>query len=145
MRIITRKTLIPRSLAALTMAIAIATAPAASADPGKIVASRDLRFADLPDGRVEVTNATSGQVVAELDRGTHNFVRALMRGLVQARLREQIGPEIPFRLTAFSDGQLVLVDPATHRRIELEAFGPTNAGDFVDLLPLRRANTGENQ
>ncbi len=136
-----RYALAPPILAALLLLGGQALA--ATTDRGSVIASRDLRFADRPDGGVEVTNAATGEVVRELDRGSHNFVRALMRGLVQARLHESIGPEIPFRLTAFSDGQLVLDDPATHRSIELEAFGPTNAGDFVEMLPLKRVATGE--
>ena len=35
-----------------------------------------------------------------------------------------------------ADGRLTLADPATGARIDLEAFGPTNAGVFARLLTL---------
>lgn len=107
---------------------------------GSVVATRQLRFADRADGGVEVTNAADGGVVAELAPQSNNFVRALMRGLVRQRLREGLGPQVPFRLTAFSDGELTLEDPATHRSVSLGAFGTTNAEAFVKLLPLQAAD-----
>ena len=104
---------------------------------GTVVAMRELRFADRADGGVEVTNAADGSVIAELDPQSNNFVRALMRGLVRQRLREDLGPEVPFKLTAFSDGELTLEDPTTHRSVSLGAFGTSNAEAFVKLLPLK--------
>ena len=43
-------------------------------------------------------------------------------------------PVRPFRLTRWSDGRLSLDDPATGRRIELDAFGPTNTAVFAHLM-----------
>ena len=40
----------------------------------------------------------------------------------------------PFRLARWSDGRLTLEDPTTGRRIELGAFGPTNAEVFAELM-----------
>jgi len=40
-----------------------------------------------------------------------------------------------FLLTLYSDGRLILVDPLTTEAIELAAFGTTNTGEFLDLLP----------
>jgi hypothetical protein len=37
-------------------------------------------------------------------------------------------------LIARPDGRLTLVDPVTDQRIDLESFGPTNAGKFATLL-----------
>ncbi len=104
---------------------------------GTVIASRDILFSDRADGGVEVTNATDGKVIAELDPQSNNFVRALMRGLVRQRVRESLGPEVPFRLTAFSDGELTLEDPATHRSVSIGAFGTSNAEAFVKMLPLK--------
>ncbi len=103
----------------------------------RVVAMRDLRFSDRVDGGVEVTNAADNTVVAELEPNSNNFVRAMMRGLVRQRVREQQGPETPFRLTAYADGELTLEDPVTHRTVALAAFGTTNAEAFVKLLPLK--------
>jgi hypothetical protein len=33
-----------------------------------------------------------------------------------------------------TDGGLTLYDPATQQRVDLEAFGPTNADNFARLL-----------
>lgn len=102
-----------------------------------VVAQRDIRFADRPNGGVEVTNAADNTVIAELAPESNNFIRALMRGLVRQRVREGDGPQTPFRLTAWADGGLTLEDPDTHRSVELGAFGPTNAESFVQMLPLK--------
>jgi putative photosynthetic complex assembly protein len=113
-------------------------AKADAQDRGTLVASRDLRFVDRADGGVNVFNAANGELIQALEPNSHNFIRALMRGLVRQRVRESQGPELPFHLTAWSDGELILDDPATHRSVELAAFGPANAGDFVEFLPLTR-------
>jgi putative photosynthetic complex assembly protein len=47
---------------------------------------------------------------------------------------DAVGPDLPFRLTHWSDGRLTLEDAATGRRIELESFGPTNMQAFASLL-----------
>jgi putative photosynthetic complex assembly protein len=66
--------------------------------------------------------------------GTNGFLRATMRGLARQRLREDEGADTPFRLTEWADGRLTLEDPATGRRIEMEAFGETNEAVFARLL-----------
>ena len=55
-------------------------------------------------------------------------------GFARTRHLENLGPEAPFRLAAWSDGRLTLDDPATGQHVELLAFGPTNAGVFARLL-----------
>jgi hypothetical protein len=52
----------------------------------------------------------------------------------------EIGPQPPFELAARADGRLTLTDPATGARIDLESFGPTNAGVFARLLTLTEKN-----
>jgi putative photosynthetic complex assembly protein len=95
---------------------------------------RDLRFHDREDGAVTAQDPATGLVVAVFAPGTNGFVRATLRGLARERKRGAGTPEIPFRLTAWSDGRLVLEDPVTGRKIDLRAFGPTNAGAFATLL-----------
>ncbi len=96
--------------------------------------SRDLAFTDLPDGSVKVVDGRSGAPVTTLAPGTNGFVRATLRNLAHERRRSGIGPQVPFRVFTSTDGRLILEDPALGRRIELEAFGPTNAGAFARLL-----------
>ena len=98
------------------------------------VASRDLRFADRADGAVVVSEAAGGRVVDVLAPGTNGFARAVLRGLARERRREEIGREPPFRLTRWADGRLSLADTSTGQEITLQAFGPTNAQAFAQLL-----------
>ncbi len=105
------------------------TTPAAT-----VIAERELRFADRADGGVEVMDASSGQRLEVLKAGTEGFIRATLRSLVRERKRQSIGPQMPFRLSSGEGGRLTLSDPATGRRVDLEAFGQTNAAAFARLL-----------
>lgn len=126
------------ALIALTLALATVarrTDVGATRDPSSAVAaSVDVSFEDAADGAVTVTRSADGRRVGELAPGTNGFMRAAVRGLVRERRRAGFGPETPFRLTRWADGRLSLADPATGRHIELDAFGPDNAGVFARLL-----------
>ena len=100
---------------------------------GTLVAARDLDFADGIDGSVIVTDARDGSPV-QVFTGESGFLRGTMRGMARTRKSEGVGPQDPFRLSAWSDGRLTLDDPATARHIELQAFGSTNTGVFAQLL-----------
>ena len=100
---------------------------------GSLVAVRDLQFADGVDGSVIVTDARDGSTVAVFT-GENGFLRSTMRGMARTRKSEGIGPQDPFRLSAWSDGRLTLDDPATARHVELQAFGSTNTEVFAQLL-----------
>ena len=100
---------------------------------GSLVAVRDLHFADGVDGSVVVTDARDGSPVATFT-GENGFLRGTMRGMARTRRSEGVGPQDPFRLSAWSDGRLTLDDPATARHIELQAFGSTNTEVFAQLL-----------
>ena len=94
----------------------------------------ELRFQDRPDGAVAVYEALDGRTVAVLAPGTNGFVRGVLRGLARERRQHEVGDEPPFRLVRWQGGGLALEDPSTGRRIELEAFGQTNADAFARLL-----------
>ena len=100
---------------------------------GTLVAARDLDFADGVDGSVIVTDARDGSPV-QVFTGESGFLRGTMRGMARTRRIDGIGPQDPFRLSAWSDGRLTLDDPATARHIELQAFGSTNTQVFAQLL-----------
>ncbi len=102
-------------------------------ETGSLVAARDLNFADGADGSVVVTDARDGSPVAVFT-GENGFLRGTMRGMARTRKSEGIGPQDPFRLSAWSDGRLTLDDPATGRHIELQAFGSSNTEVFAHLL-----------
>ena len=94
---------------------------------------RALRFEDRTDGSVAVIDATTGRAFDAIS-GQAGFVRGTLRGLAQERKRQGLGPEQPFLLIGRADGRLTLQDPATGRIVDLESFGPVNAGVFARLL-----------
>lgn len=97
------------------------------------LAERLLRFDDTPSGDVLVTDGVTGSRVALL-KGEQGFVRGALRALTRERYARDIGSKQPFKLTARVDGRLTLSDPSTGKRIDLESFGPTNAGEFFRFL-----------
>ena len=104
------------------------------------VETRELHFTDRADGAVVITGA-EGQLVSVVAPGTNGFLRGVLRGLAQERLRRDAGPETPFQLTRWSDGRLSLTDPVTDRHVYLEAFGPSNVAPFAALLDAGHTTT----
>ncbi len=102
--------------------------------PGVPISQHELRFEDAPDGSALVRDAASGSIVIVLAAQTNHFVRGTVRGLVRERRREGIGSVPPFRLSRLADGRLTLEDPATRRRIDLDAFGRSNVGAFSAIM-----------
>jgi putative photosynthetic complex assembly protein len=102
----------------------------------------DLRFEDLHDGAVAVRRAEDGAEVALFAPGTEGFMRATLRGLARERKRGGLGPEAPFRLSAWADGDLRLEDLATGRALDMRAFGQTQAENFARLLHATRKEDG---
>jgi putative photosynthetic complex assembly protein len=103
--------------------------------PASVLAQRMLRFDDSSSGAVFVSDADTGKQVAVLAPGTNGFIRATLRGLSHSGGHEEhVRANHPFRLTALSDGRLVLVDREANRTLDLEAFGSLNAAAFAALL-----------
>lgn len=118
----------------IVLLVATSGKPTQSPQNPTIVAARDLRFVDGPEGSVIVLDAASGATVRILERGHDGFVRATMRGLARDRRNREIGSDVPFHLSTRSGGEVVLEDPATGRLVNLEAFGRTNAATFASFL-----------
>lgn len=108
-------------------------------DRATVVSQRALIFEDRADGAVTVRDATATVPFAVLEPGTNGFIRSALRGMARERLRDAYGPETPFRLVSWNDGRLTLDDPATGRRIDIKAFGHTQAESFAHLLNDGRA------
>jgi putative photosynthetic complex assembly protein len=102
------------------------------------VAQRSLRFEDRPNGSVAVLDAASGRQIESV-HGEAGFLRGALRAMARERRKQGLGAEQPFELIARADGRLTLADPATGERIDLESFGPTNAGVFARLLHVQGA------
>ena len=106
--------------------------------PSPAVVDRlSLRFEDRDDGGVTVRDAETGKAIYVVQPGTNGFVRASVRGFVRIRKLSDIDATTPFTLTRWTDGELSFEDPTTGRRIELGAFGPTNAQAFALLFHAR--------
>lgn len=111
------------------------TGVSARAPDAPALHARQLRFADRPDGAVAVYDAGDGRLLDTL-QGEQGFLRGALRALARERRLRGIGAAPPFELSARADGRLMLADPSTGERLDLEAFGPTNAGVFARLLSL---------
>lgn len=99
-----------------------------------------LRFEDRPDGSVAVRDAERGDVFAVVAPGSGGFIRATLRTFAQARKRDDLGAQVPFKLVRWRDGAITLSDPAIDRSVELDAFGVDNAGAFAKLFEEREAS-----
>lgn len=125
------------ALATTVLAIAVASrlvvhegAPAATP-----LQAADLLMQDQDDGSIVVTAAPCGRAVDVVPPASNGFLRVLLAGLVRERTREHV-TAAAFHITRWSDGRLTIDDAATGRLIELEAFGPANAGAFGRVLDL---------
>jgi putative photosynthetic complex assembly protein len=128
--------------ALIAFALLAATAGTLRPDPAPVaIAARQsmaLTFVDQPTGAVSVRDG-AGAEVTTLQAGRDGFVRTVLRTLVRERRARGIGPETPFTLTRWADGGLTIEDPATGKRINLAAFGPTNRAAFERILDARPA------
>jgi len=129
----------PAALGALLLAVLLAVAavrwlhvPIHSPDASAVLV-RSLRFEDRPDGSVAVIDARSGRQIESV-QGEAGFLRGSLRALARERRKRSLGSEVAFELIGRADGRLTLSDPATGERIDLESFGPTNAGVYARLL-----------
>lgn len=110
--------------------------------PAQAIKALDIRPDDHADGSITIRDDRTGILIATVEPGQGNFIRATLRGFGQSRLRAGLTREQPFRLTRFDDGSLTLEDTLTGRKVNLGAFGPTNAQDFARLMPALQADAG---
>ena len=97
---------------------------------------RLLRFEDRPDGGVAVIDGVTGKLLTTVT-GEQGFLRGAIRALARDRMARKIGSEQPFNLISRTDGRLTLFDPVSGQRVDLESFGPTNAGVFAPFLTMQ--------
>lgn len=99
-------------------------------------AERSFVATDRADGAVILADAGSGTPALVIAPGEDGFMRGTLRGLARDRHLRGLGPEQPFRLVVWNDGRLTLDDTATGRRLDLLAFGQSQAEAFARLLPI---------
>lgn len=97
---------------------------------------RLLRFEDRPDGGVAVIDGVTGKLLTTVT-GEQGFLRGAIRALARDRAARKIGSEQPFKLISRTDGRLTLFDPVSGQRVDLESFGPSNAGVFAPFLTMQ--------
>lgn len=105
--------------------------------PDQPVLTRTLRFEDSPEGTVvvrEVREDAPDRVLHVVQSGEGGFIRGVLRSMARSRRASGIGGEHPFLLMVQANGTLLLEDPQTGQRIDLQAFGPTNIESFRALL-----------
>jgi putative photosynthetic complex assembly protein len=103
------------------------------AAPSGAQVTRSLLFRDVAGGDILITDATTGEHVAQI-QGEQGFVRGILRALNRSRKMRGLGPDGTFDLTRFGDGRLVISDRSTGESLDLGAFGPTNIGSFAPFI-----------
>ncbi len=91
--------------------------------------ARSLSFTDRSDGGIDVVDTATGRTLDTM-HGEQGFLRGTLRSFARERKLRHLGRESTLLLTG--QGQtLAVADPATGQRIELAAFGHTNAAVFA--------------
>jgi putative photosynthetic complex assembly protein len=139
----TRRAIALLGIALLACVAAVAAARLGGYEPeavdyGSATASARLGFSDIGAGAVRIYDWESGVDLRILAPGEGSFVRGVLRSLVRERRSRGLLTEDPFTISRYEGGSLILEDPLTGQRIELQAFGPSNAGAFAALLAATR-------
>lgn len=125
-------------LIALTFALAGSSRRSVQAEHNRAlpqpIEALELRFEDRPTGALAVIEDGSNRVIALLPPNSNGFIRGVLRGMFRDRKLESLGHDAHFALVRQADGRLTLEDHQTHRRVDLNSFGPDNAAAFAALL-----------
>lgn len=92
-----------------------------------------LRFDQNAAQALIVTNAVTGKQVAFIAPTADAFLRTTLRTMIETRISDGITRTAPFLLIPTGKDDLVLDDPATGQKIDLQAFGPSNSVQFQNL------------
>ena len=97
-------------------------------------ASLTLRFIEQADGGLSVIDQATGREIDRIAEGQQGFLTTMLRVIRRDIARTDAVISMPFRIEAWQDNRVTLTDSATERRIDLLAFGPTNAEIFIRWL-----------
>jgi putative photosynthetic complex assembly protein len=99
------------------------------------IAERSFRIDQQSDGVIAMRDASTGAVIGVLKTNGDGFMRGVLHSIALRREKAGMSQETPLELTATADGRLMLSDPPTDTKIDLEAFGSANEAAFATLLP----------
>ena len=99
------------------------------------IAERSFRIDQQPDTVISMRDARTGAVIGVLKKDGDGFMRGVLHSIALRREKAHMNQETPLMLTATADGRLILSDPPTDTKIDLEAFGSANEAAFATLLP----------
>jgi putative photosynthetic complex assembly protein len=102
--------------------------------PVPLQVARQIQFVELPQEKLAVLDASNQKQIALLQAEQNGFLHAVVHGLMVTRHRAGIAKNIPFGLSLYADGRLVLTDPPTRTSIDVEGFGPTNMAGILAFL-----------
>jgi putative photosynthetic complex assembly protein len=102
----------------------------------RVVDVRSLVFEPREDGTlaVHVTRPDGKAQRVDLPSSSEGFVATMAKSLARERRRFDVTPTLPYQLSKFENGALMLKDPVIGTEVRLEAFGPTNVGAFAALM-----------
>lgn len=110
------------------------TPPSALPEPSVEASAREIVMARNDQGGIIVTDAETGETIADLDMQQAGFIAGVDRALDRERMKAGLPPDLPVRLVRWQNGRLSLVDPVTDWDVELIGFGPDNEAAFARLL-----------
>ncbi len=122
-------------------ALAVATVGVVIMLPGKPlptgapIAERSFRIDQQPGGVISMLDAKTGAPLLTLEKDGDGFMRGVLHSIALQRATMHISQETPLELAATAGGRLLLSDPPTRTKIDLEAFGSANEAAFARLLP----------
>jgi putative photosynthetic complex assembly protein len=98
------------------------------------MAVRDVRFLVADDEVITVVDAATGETIEVIPSDKDGFIHGSLRGIRRDRKLRGIAYDEPYRLIRWDDGRLTLSDTSTGMRVQLDPFGPTNAGAYARFL-----------
>ncbi len=134
---------VPKPVVRLTIALVVfAITTTAAARWWQIGVTHDRTIAPKREATFRVTQSFHGPVTAYEAGGRviriaadheEKFPRLILRSVATLRERDGVSPDAPLKLIEASDGERMLIDPATGRQLRLAAFGPENQ-ESLDML-----------
>lgn len=102
----------------------------------RVVDVRSIVFEPKSDGTLTVhlvaTDGAASRV--DLPSASEGFVATMAKSLARDRRRFDVNEILPFQLSRFENGSLMLKDPVIGTEVRLAAFGPSNAAAFNSLV-----------